>query len=170
MALPVYTIKDLEDFANKPAGYFTTFADTAISQATLLFKIASCLNEAPSDPSDAELMKNAILDMAWNIYESNKYAATKFSPFSSETIGSYSYSRSMAKIKAGEDTGVMWFDLATMQLGVCELITGQGAYSSGGIEVFENDGTFVPGYLPGNSRLLSPNDIDEVGPFSLDGN
>lgn len=161
MVFPTYTITDLSEFTGEPVAYYTNSANTAIVQASLLFRIATCLDSLPDNSTLAELAKNAILAMAESIYESAKYKSVKFKPFSSETIGSYSYSISLSKIQSGEATGVMWFDLAVEQMGVCELIPGNGAHSSGGIEVFEHDGTFIPGNHAGNERLLSPNDLND---------
>jgi hypothetical protein len=160
VAFPVYTIKDLADFSNQPESYFTSYANTALTQASLLFRIATCLKDAPTDPDDLELMKNAILDMALKIYISSEYVDVQYKPFVSESIGSYSYAKALTKIKNGEETGVMWFDLAVGQMGVCDLVGG-GAHSTGGVEVFEHDGTFAAGRYAGNERLLSPNDIPE---------
>lgn len=161
MTLPNYEISDLSKFSGEPEEYFTNFANTALVQASLLFRIATCLDELPDNPDSALLVESAIMDMALSIYETNKYKNAKYNPFSSETIGSYSYSISLSKIQQGEQTGVMWFDMAVSNLGVCDFMGANGGHSSGGIEVFEHDGTFVPGSHSGNSRLLSPNDLNE---------
>lgn len=161
MAIPNYTTADLANFTGQPEAYYSAFSTTAIVQASLLFRIATCLNDLPENADEAELAKNAILDMATSIYESSSYTKQKYSPFSSESIGSYSYSVSLAKIQQGLLTGVPWFDLAVTTIGVCDLLGGAGSHSSGGIEVFEHDGTFVPGEHSGNSRVLSPNDLND---------
>lgn len=167
MTFPIYTVEDLAKFATQPVElYDADKANTRIAQASLLLRLATCLSEPPKDPQLLELYKNAALDMALKLYISSAHDEAKYSPFSSETIGSYSYTIAMTKIKNGEDTGVMWFDLAVSTLGVCDTLGGGGAASSGGIEVFEHDGSFVPGSHPGNSRLLSPNDIG--GPATFD--
>lgn len=171
MTFPTYNVQDLADFATKEVDEFDEeYANTHIAQASILLRIATCLNEPPSDPFKLELWKNAVLDMALKLDITSKYRSAKYSPFSSETIGSYSYSIALTKIKEGADTGAMWFDLAVIQLGVCDVMGNTGAHSSGGIEVMEHDGTFVQGSMPGNERLLSPNDIGKFPPFSLEGN
>lgn len=168
MTFPIYTVQDLANFATQPVELFDpTYANTHITQASLLLRLATCLTEPPSDPTLLELFKNAVLDMALKLDITAKYREAKYSPFATETIGSYSYGIALAKIKEGEDTGVMWFDLAVAQMGVCDFMGGSGVASSGGIEVFEHDGSFVPGSHPGNERLLSPNDIGSMPPFNL---
>lgn len=171
MEFPTYTVQDLADFATMEVEEFNEgFANTHLAQASLLLRIATCLKDPPEDPMHLEVWKNAVLDMAMKLDITSKYRAAKYSPFSSETIGSYSYSIALSKIKEGQDTGVVWFDLAIGQLGICDLMGNTGAHSGGGIEVFEHDGSFVPGVNPGNERLLSPNDIGKMPPFSLGGN
>lgn len=168
MTFPIYTVQELANFATQPVELFDeTYANTHIAQASLLLRLATCLTEPPTDPMMLELFKNGILDMALKLDISANYREAKYSPFSGESIGSYSYSIMLAKIKSGDETGVTWFDLAVTQMGVCDFMGGSGVASSGGIEVFEHDGSFVPGNHPGNERLLSPNDIGNVPAFKL---
>lgn len=170
MTFPTYTVQDLADFATMEVEEFVAeYSNTHITQASLLLRIATCLKTPPSDTFQLDIWKNAVLDMALKLDISSQYRTAKYSPYSSETIGSYSYTIALSKIKGGEGTGVEWFDIAVGQLGVCDVMGNTGAHSSGGIEVFEHDGSFVPGYLPGNERLLSPKDIGKYPPFSLGG-
>lgn len=171
MTFPTYTVQDLATFATKEVDEFDEeYANTHIAQASILLRVATCLSDPPTDPFKLELWKSAVLDMALKLDITSNYRSAKYSPFSSETIGSYNYSIALTKIKEGADTGVMWFDIAIAQLGMCDVMGNTGAHSSGGIEVMEHDGTFVPGFVPGNERLLSPNDIGKYPPFSLGGN
>jgi hypothetical protein len=167
---PTYTVQDLADFFATEVDTFDDVKATLyITQASFLLELATCLKEPPTDPKMLQLWKNAVLDMAMKLIIGSDYLNAKWSPFSSETIGSYSYTIAANKIQQGDQTGVMWFDIAVMRLGVCDLMGDSGAHSGGGIEVFEHDGTFVAGTHPGNERLLSPNDIGYYPPFRLDG-
>lgn len=159
MGFPTYDIDDLAEFSGRPAPTYPEYTEQALSQALLLFKIATCLAGPPDDPTKAELSKMAILSMADEmvLVQPNQKAAA--SPFNSESIGSYSYSKmagKMAKqVTKGKETGVMWFDLAVERLSVCN--TADGIPYGGGIEVFEFDGLLVDGQN-GNQRLVSPKD------------
>lgn len=106
------------------------------------------------------------MSMADSIHLSQPYAAAKSSPFSSESIGSYSYSKAAKAVSKGETTGVEWFDLAIKNLSVCD--TEDDLPMSGGIEVFENDASFVQGASLGNFRMLSPQDIDLSRSYGFD--
>lgn len=156
-----FTRKDLSDFTGEPEEYYNDYSDTVINQSYLLFKLATCLSELPEDPDQFALATNAVMDMAFHLYEGKKFAKVKMNPFSSEMIGSYSYSKASQRVQGGLPTEVGWFDLATQTLGVCDLLGGTGSSTSGGIEVFEHDGSFVPGNFAGNQRILSPNDLKE---------
>lgn len=170
MDFPTYTVKDLADFIRKDEDEFVA-ADALeyIAQASFLLELATCLDEPPTDPKKLKLWKFAVLDMAMKLQISADFLTQKWSPFSSESIGSYSYSIAQSKIQNGEQTGSTWFDMAVSSLGVCDFMGGTGAHSSGGIEVFEHDGSFVEGTHAGNSRLLSPNDIGYYSQFPLGG-
>lgn len=165
MTFPVLTIADLAKNSNREETYFTEYANVTLSQATLLFRLATCLTELPQDSNLQELAKNGILELAFKFYETEQHSDSKFSPFTSETIGSYTYNISLAKLNSGETLGSPWFDLAVSELGVCDVMG--GTHGTGGIEVFEHDGSFTPGKFKGNSRLLGPNDIDENSDFKL---
>jgi hypothetical protein len=130
---------------------------TALSQATLLFKIASCLKTSlPDDEIYIDLAKHAILSLADYAVLSQPYQKAGASPFSSESIGSYSYSKMAAKARAGQELGVPWFDLAIQEMGVCN--EKDDAFAYGGIEMMEHDGVLVDGASQGNQRFISPQD------------
>lgn len=169
MAYPTYTVADLANFSGRPqlaymnAGY----VPTAIGQATLLFKIATCLANIPEESDKQDLAKFAILQMADSIYWAQQYQDAVNNPFSSESIGSYSYSKVAAAVNKGDKTGIMWFDLAVDQMGVCEDL--DNIPFSGGIEIFEFDGQFVDGRMANaNTRFLSPQDINRSRSFGFD--
>ena len=170
MGYPTFTVADLSAFSGRPqASYPPTFTNSsALPQATMLFKIGSCLTSVDHlDETQTELVRYAILSMADGIVLAQPFQSVLSNPFSSESIGSYSYSKVSGAIMAGLPTGIAWFDMAIQQLSVCDE-NGRGDFSSGGIEVFEYDGNFRPGRHPGNVDFLSPQDIDQSRIFGFD--
>lgn len=133
------TVADLAVFSGRESNTFGQFATEALAQATLLFYLATDLGVYPDDVSLAQLAKYGILDMADKIYLSQPYQEAAASPFQSETIGSYSYSRAVAAVKKGDNTGVMWFDMAVNKLKA----NGSGIGASGSIRGMEWDGLEV---------------------------
>lgn len=167
---PNFTVNDLSDFSGRPVSEYTNsgYVATSIAQAMLLFKLGTCLKEWPDDPTMAELAKMAILSMADSIYLVQPFQKILSNPFSSETIGSYSYSKVAGAVMSGLPTGITWFDMALSKLSVCDfevgtVIPGMG----GGIEVFENDGLFTQG-SGNNLRFLSPQDLDRLTGWGFD--
>lgn len=171
MAYKTYTRKDIADFTGRPLASFPeTFVDgSAIPQALLLFKIGTCLASPDALSDDGkQLVDFAIVSMADAIHLSAPYQTALASPFNSESIGSYSYSKTARAIQQGKETGVTWFDIAIGQLSVCDDIN--GSFAQGGIEVFENDGVFRQGLHRDNVDLLSPADIRLSQTFGWDPN
>lgn len=159
-AYPEFTMEDLAKFSGRSVSEYSNagYVPSAITQATVLFKLGTCLGDNwPDDPTNALLAEMAILSMADAIYLSQPFQVVLANPFSSETIGSYSYSKVSGAVLSGIPTGVSWFDIAVSRLSVCDLAN--GIPMGGGIEAFEHDGVFVNGSLPGNTRLLGPENI-----------
>jgi hypothetical protein len=98
----------------------------------------------------------AILSMADAIYLVQPFQSVLSNPFSSETIGSYSYSKVSGAVMGGLPTGIGWFDVALSKLSVCEL--NENIPMGGGIEAFEWELPMGNGRIPGNQRLISPLD------------
>jgi hypothetical protein len=166
MAYKEYSVQDLATAVMRPSSSFNpATTPTAIAQALLLFKIATCLAAPPEGEIENELVDMAVLHMADAISLSSEYAAASASPFSSESIGSYSYSKAAKAVSKGETTGIMWFDLAVGKLGVCDDTS--SIPMGGGIEVFERDAAFVKG-AHGNIRMLSPKDLHLSRSFGYD--
>ncbi len=161
---PPLSFADISAFSGRAlSDYDPVYSTTAIAQATLLFKIATCLTQLPDDETAQALAKAAILDMAEKFILVQPYAATMASPFTSESIGSYSYSKMAQQIISKERTGVMWFDLAVSELSVCDEM--DQAFFYGGIEVMEHDNRYVRGDGGGgNLRVL---DNEELHAFNL---
>lgn len=164
---PTYTVTDLSGFSGRDVSEYmnTAFVPTAIAQASLLFKLGTCLSEWPDDSLSAELAKQAVLAMADAIYLSQPFQKTLSNPFSSETIGSYSYSKVAGAVAGGLPTGISWFDMAIAHLSVCDAAS--GIPSGGGIQAFENDGLFTAG-RGNNVQLLGPEDLDRLRGWGFD--
>ena len=141
MSLAPPSVAELATFGGRESNSYSDFAVEALSQATLLLYLATSLSEYPTDPNLAKLAKYGILDMADKIYFSQPFKEAIASPYQSETIGSYSYSKSVAAVKKGDATGVMWFDMAVNKLKVA----GSGIGGHGSISAFEWDGLEVDG-------------------------
>lgn len=165
-----YTVTDLSAFSGRPVGAYPAYAvETALLQATLLFKISTCLPVLPVEQDDQDMVRLAILAYADMIILTMPYAELKANPFNSESLGSYSYSKtppgsgrgsfsaSAAVASRGEKSGVMWFDLAVERLGVCW--EEDGIPDFGGLETFEFDEARTAGQIGANLRLLGPADL-----------
>lgn len=131
---PTYDVLAVASATGRDESDIGSYVDEALLQATLLFKIGTCLNQFPDNEQDAALARYAILFMADAIEGVQPYQRVLRTPFNSETIGSYSYSKLNSAVSAGLPTGVSWFDLAVGKLSVCD--QGYGA-RSGGYNVFE---------------------------------
>jgi hypothetical protein len=157
---PAFAITDLASFSGRTTAEYTNlgYVASAINQAVLLFQLGTCLEEWPDSPREAMLAKMAVLSMADAIYLAQPWQTVLSNPFSSETIGSYSYSKVSGAVLSGLPTGISWFDLAVNKLSRCSLDS--GIPSGGGIEVFEHDGVFGDGVHENNTRLLGPVNLD----------
>lgn len=139
MSITPPTVAELATFTGRPSNTFGDFASEALSQATLLLVLATGLDNYPESTNEAALAKNGILDMADSIYLSQPYKEATSSPFQSESIGSYSYSKLTKSVKKGDATGVTWFDMAVSKLRTA----GAGIVNSGSIIGMEYDGLAV---------------------------
>src|SRR5687767_11870516 len=114
MAYQAPTVAELANFSGRAEASYLPYASTALLQAALLFTLVTGISDPPDDADQAQLINNAIMDMADDIYLKQPFRAVIASPKSSETIGSYSYTIGSAAFKAmtGDVTGLMWWDLA----------------------------------------------------------
>jgi hypothetical protein len=114
--LPVPTVQDLADFSGRPASTYGPYAATAIAQSTLMFSVATGLEDWPQDPDLHQVAVYAVLEMADKLTLQQPYAMLKAAPFQTETIGSYSYARSNSLTsKTGQDdlgAGLFWWATA----------------------------------------------------------
>ncbi len=178
MAYPALGVNELSTFSGRPvASYPPSYPDQAIRQSVLIFKIATGLTDDlfPQPGTwQYDLAVMAILSEADDIILEQPFQAVRASPFNSESIGSYSYSkvggkslaRAVSTIASDGKTGNIWFDLAVEQLGIVINAVDMPAY--GGIEIFEHNEMMVRGNNPHNMRLLGPSDIRLMRYYGLD--
>lgn len=154
--LPVPTIADLAAFTGRAEGSFSAFAPEALTQATLLFSVVTKLTEYPEDADSRKLAEYAILEMADRLLLEQPNAQILASPYQSETIGGYSYSKSSTAIKArtGQVTGLFWWDLAVDELRV----VGTSDVASGSIRVTLDE---LARDEDGRYRLVGPTENDD---------
>lgn len=153
------TVDELATFSGRPAGSYGGFATEALAQATLLFSLVTKLGDYPADPDLTKLAKNAIMQMADRLVLEQPYQAMTASPFSSENLGGYSYSKSATfkTARDGGDTGLVWWELAVDELSqVDRSIVASASYSvfdrDEAIVHVEGGGGFITG--PGDPREL----------------
>jgi hypothetical protein len=157
MSLAPPSVAELATFTGRESNTYGNYAVEALAQATLLFYLATDLSDYPDDTDKAKLAKYGILDMADKIYLSQPYKEAMASPYQSESIGSYSYSRMTNSVKKGDATGVMWFDMA-----VSKLRTGSsGIGASGSIQGMEWDGVEVG--PTGKTRIIGASGSQPYG-------
>jgi hypothetical protein len=157
----VPTIADLAQFTGRAEATFTAFADQALTQATLLFSLVTQCSDYSDDPNLRALARNAIMEMADRMYLEQPHAVDRSSPFTSETIGSYSYSTSGAAAalasKDGRPTGLFWWDLAIDELSCA---VGRSKVMSGSVTGMERADLYIDGN--GQRHILGPGDFDTV--------
>jgi hypothetical protein len=161
---PVYTPEDVAAATGGDSSEYTDFMPEAILQAILLFKRGTCLVAWPDDPDEASIARYGVLYMAEAIEAAQPWQKILRTPFSSETIGSYSYSKVQKAVANGLPTGVDWFDIAINDLSVCD--QNSGIPVSGGYNVFEENKVPHGGY----GVYLGPGDQfpDNWGPDTID--
>lgn len=170
-AFPTLCIDDLANFTGRQASsYPDPFSDQALLQARLFFSYATGLfakdNAWPTDPDDAQLAKYAVLSLADYFVLDQPNQQIKADVFSSQTIGSYSYTLKQAAvlkaIQLGGNTGIMWFDLAIQQFGA-----DSNHVVTGGIEVFYDE-LMTEDQGNGFSRVLGPHERNPIDvPFYI---
>ncbi len=159
MSYPVPSIADLAAFSGRDAATYGMFAQSALAQAALMFQFATGLTSAPADPDKAQLAMYAILEMADHIVLEQPYAAAAASPFQSETIGSYTYSKGAdfrLKASSGQKLGLLWWDLAIAELATADSSAG-GITASGSLRGFDEvQQAFELGRIAGPAEQTEP--------------
>lgn len=96
-----------------------------ISLSADLLYLATGITEDPKDARLAQLVKYAICDMSIYIFLTRENINEEYSPFQSERVGSYSYSKTFDRLSRkvnllgpafNETTGVPLFDRVVMEL------------------------------------------------------
>lgn len=178
MAISVPSVEQLADFSGRPLYSFGPFAVQALTQATLLMTIMTELNDLPEDPNMQQLMLNGILDYALVTFLDQPFQAIKANPFQSQTIGSTSYSKPVIYMRGnaaanalkGEQTGIVWFDLAVQQLA---LRTQRGGVFGSATQLFDGctpDGMYIRTFPNGDQQILGPADVDRENIVLFDWN
>lgn len=111
MALTPPNVDDLEEFSNEE--YPTDIHDyleTLLQGATDALWVFTGMDEYPEDERLNRITRLAILDLTLWLYSQAEHRTEINSPFSSERIGSYSYSKMQAASKDGS-SGIYWLDL-----------------------------------------------------------
>lgn len=154
--LTVPTLENLATFTGRNIATFASFANQALTQATLLFSIRAGLSDYPTEPDKHQLAINGILDLADRLYLEQPFAQLKATPFNAETIGSYSYSKgtpTAVKAAKGQTTGLLWWDMAIEELS--QVSRSLVAFSS--IQVLDHD--IRRELTTGRSVIVGPEDL-----------
>jgi hypothetical protein len=94
-------------------GLEAQYAEDSLQRATDLMEIATGVHEDPEDELAFRIMTTGILAMSHAIYSTaGEDSEALYSPFSSERLGSYSYSKMQQAVEDKGLTGVPAFDQA----------------------------------------------------------
>lgn len=165
-------VADLAQSSGRPVESYSAFATEALLQATIIFQFATCLTSYPDPDTDTlkyNLAIKGITELADRLYLEQPFDADSASPFVSENIGSYSYSKAsrgklLSAVTYGDPTGIYMFDMAVSKLSVCTDTGRLGA--SGGIEVFEREHVRI-NPVTGGLKYYGPKDLQPF-PFELE--
>jgi hypothetical protein len=117
----------------------------ALLWASDLFRLATGITTDPTDEFELRLVKLAILEMAWAIQTKHEDLEESFSPFTSERIGSYSYSKAQQDVAEGRATGISAFDRAVLYF---------MAQALGGVPLTDTEWVFGQGYTEDEAGLI----------------
>lgn len=143
------TVPDADELATFMHETFSSeeeeWAEAELQRAADLMAIAINTETNPSDSLGLRLMKDGILDMAAYLFVRSENRSETYTPFQSERIGSYSYSKMMGQASTGQPTGVELFDAAVMYLVGLSETEGDGVVRYDGECVFErkDDGPYL---------------------------
>lgn len=137
--------------------------------STAMFLLATGMTKIPDWSSPiGHVIRAGILDMAWYIGTTKENQDEIFSPFSSERIGSYSYSKAVKAVQRGEDTDVPFFDMAVKWFKE-SVFDGSGTFGLSSEHVFSQPYGSVPVRpAPDFFPLAPPEGGSEVGDPVLD--
>lgn len=127
MAWPVPTVEELSEFSGRPAVSYTSYVNSALLQAAVMFTTLAertAADYGAMNPDDQQLANLGVMALADYLYLRWPYQQVLANPLQNEMIGSYSYSkpvqaqaRNAQAIEVNADkTGVDLFDLAVRML------------------------------------------------------
>jgi hypothetical protein len=124
---PLPSVNDLSGFSGRPAVSYTSYVNSALLQAALMFTYLAERNQddfGSMSADDQQLANTGVMAMADYLYLRWPYQQVLASPLQSETIGSYTYQKPFQEMARNaqamevfaERTGVDLFDLAVRML------------------------------------------------------
>lgn len=171
MSWPVPTVAQLADFSGQPREQFGPFAVQALAQATFLFRMISELTQPPVDPDDYTLAYNGILAMADHLYLQQPFREIEAAPLQDGSMGSAHWAKPVVYVRGsaaanalkGEETGILWYDLAVQTL---SLRTRRGGVFWGGVSLLERvDECELVVDENGRQYILGPSDLNNTPTF-----
>jgi hypothetical protein len=135
MTWPVPTPAELAEYTGRPLTGYTSYVNSALLQATMMFTILAELGAgdyAGMQPDFQQLANMGVMAMADYLYLRWPYQQVLASPLQAEEIGSYSYSKPIQEMArnaqaievTAEKTGVDMFDLALRRLAKRQAMNG----------------------------------------------
>lgn len=88
------------------------YAELILQRSADLFVIATGVTDDPDDDLSVRIMESGILAMSHALWVRSKDANAVLSPFQSERLGSYSYTKMMQMVQSKGLTGIDGFDAA----------------------------------------------------------
>jgi hypothetical protein len=172
---PVPTAAELSEYTGRPLVSYTSYVNSALLQATMMFTILSELSADAYAGMSADyqsLANMGIMAMADWLYLRWPYQQVMASPLQNETIGSYSYSKPIQEMArnaqaievTSEKTGVDMFDLAIRRLAVRQSLGGVFYGQITGFEHSGRDDLAKIKWDPKENRmvLVGPADVDKI--------
>jgi hypothetical protein len=174
MTWPVPTPAELSEYTGRPLVSYSSYVNSALLQAAMMFTILSELGADDYSGLSADyqsLASMGIMAMADWLYLRWPYQQVMASPLQNETIGSYSYSKPIQEMArnaqaievTSEKTGVDMFDLAIRRLARRSSLAGVFFGQITGFEHFARDDAARVKWDPHEGRLMlvGPADRDQ---------
>jgi hypothetical protein len=150
VAWPIPTVEELSFFSGRPVVSYTSYANSALLQAAVMFTTLTertAADYVAMNPDDQQLANLGVMAMADYIYLRFAYQQVIASPMQNETIGSYSYSKPIQEMArnaqaievTAERTGVDMFDLAVRMLAKRQRANGVFSGQITGFEHYARD-------------------------------
>jgi hypothetical protein len=175
MTWPVPTPAELSEYTGRPVSSYTSYVNSALLQATMMFTILSELGAGDYGglaPDFQQLANMGVMAMADYLYLRWPYQQALASPLQSETIGSYSYSKPLQEMArnaqaievTAEKTGVDMFDLAIRRLAKRQAMNGVFFGQITGFERTNRSDLARVVWDPREGRmvLIGPGDVDKL--------